>query len=150
MRRKSYSPASAQQGVMLIEAMVAILLFSVGVLAIAGLQATMIENTNSSRFRTEASYIAQQKIGAMWADVGGTMASLNNVAPNTPDADIPNLLPGGKITVVATAANQYVVTVGWTAPGETAALGWITPPCSMPVAHCFVSFATIKPISTAP
>jgi type IV pilus assembly protein PilV len=147
MRRISFSHPSAQQGVMLIEAMVAILLFSVGVLAIAGLQATMIENTNSSKFRTEASYIAQQKIGVMWADPINTLASLHNIAPNSPQSDISNLLPGGTITVVLMppSTDQYVITVGWTAPGENAALDWVSQPCAMPVAHCFISFATITP-----
>ncbi len=147
MRQKSFSQLSSQQGVVLIEAMVAILLFSVGVLAVAGLQATMIENTNSSKFRTEASYIAQQTIGVMWADPVNTLASLHNIDPMSPASDIPTLLPGGKITVVLQppSVNQYIVTVGWTAPGETAALDWVSPPCAMPVAHCFISFATISP-----
>jgi type IV pilus assembly protein PilV len=145
MRQISFSKPSTQQGVVLIEAMVAILLFSVGVLAIAGLQATMIENTSSSKFRTEASYLAQQKIGTMWADVAGTALSLNNIAPDAPESAIANLLPGGKITVISTAASQYVITVGWTAPGEIAAADWVSPPCAMPVAHCFISFATITP-----
>ena len=48
--------------------MIAILIFSVGVLAIVGLQATMIKNTADSKYRAEASYIAQQRIGLMWAD----------------------------------------------------------------------------------
>jgi hypothetical protein len=41
MKRKTFSTISAQQGVVLIEAMVAILLFSMGVLAVVGLQNTV-------------------------------------------------------------------------------------------------------------
>ena len=48
--------------------MIAILIFSMGVLAIVGLQAAMIKNTADSKYRAEASYIAQKRIGQMWAD----------------------------------------------------------------------------------
>ena len=56
------SVRKSQQGVVLIEAMIAILLFSLGVLAIVGLQAAMIKNVDDSKYRTEASYIAQKRI----------------------------------------------------------------------------------------
>ena len=53
---------STQQGVVLLEAMIAILIFSVGVLAIVGLQAAMIKNTSESKYRADASYIAQHQL----------------------------------------------------------------------------------------
>src|SRR5665647_338907 len=59
-----------QQGVVLLEALVAILIFSMGVLALVGLQAAMVKNTSDSKYRSEASFIAQQRIGMMWADSG--------------------------------------------------------------------------------
>ncbi len=59
---------SGQQGVILIEVMIAILIFSIGVLALVGLQATMIKNTAEAKYRSEASYIAQSRIGQIWAD----------------------------------------------------------------------------------
>ncbi|MDO8990889.1 MAG: prepilin-type cleavage/methylation domain-containing protein [Sideroxyarcus sp.] len=126
MKRISFSSPSAQQGVVLIEAMVAILLFAVGVLAIAGLQAAMVKNSSDSKFRAEASYRAQQKIGEMWANPGATLAGFYNVV--TPIAELPN----GTITVVAPAVpNQFVITVGWQQPGQDP--------------HQFTTFATITP-----
>ena len=59
---------SGQRGVVLIEVMVAILVFSVGVLAIVGLQATMIKSTADAKYRADATYIAQSRIGHLVPD----------------------------------------------------------------------------------
>lgn len=128
---------SAQRGVVLLEAMIAILIFSMGVLAIVGLQAAMIKNTADSKFRADAGFIAQQRIGRMWSDLGNLAGYLE---ANT---DISTLLPGGKRTVTQPAAGQFTVTVGWTAPGETPAEDDTTAPCFMTVAHCFTTTARI-------
>jgi type IV pilus assembly protein PilV len=106
-----HPPKSAQQGVILIEVMVAILIFSVGVLAIVGLQASMIKNTADSKYRSEASYIAQSRIGMMWADAAN---AATYVEANTP---IANLLPGGTRTVTQPTPGQFTVTVTWLQPG---------------------------------
>ena len=109
---KQAAPKSAQQGVIMIEAMVAILIFSVGVLAIVGLQATMVKNTADSKYRSEASYIAQAKVGQMWADPDNA-ASYVTATP----LDITPTLPNGTLAVAQPAAGQYVVTVTWLQPG---------------------------------
>lgn len=104
---------SSQQGVVLLEALIAVLIFSMGVLAIVGLQAAMIKNTTDSKFRADASYIAQQRIGVMWADPNNLE---NYLEENT---DISAVLPNGKRTVVQPVANRFVVTVTWQQPGES-------------------------------
>ena len=110
-RQKIFSAKSAQQGVVLVEAMVAILIFSMGVLAVVGLQAAMIKNTADSKFRADASYIAQQRIGTMWSDPGNLASYLE---ANT---DISALLPGG-LRTTAQSGVQFTVTVTWQQPGE--------------------------------
>ena len=114
-----------------LEALIAILIFSMGILALVGLQASMVKNTTDSKFRGDASYIAQQRIGAIWADPEN---SSTYVEANT---DISALLPGGKRTVTEPISNQFRVTVGWTEPGETPAANATTAPCFMIVAHCY-------------
>jgi type IV pilus assembly protein PilV len=57
-----------QKGVLLLEAMIAILLFSVGVLAVVGLQANAIKNVAQSKYRSDASFLADQIVGQMWAN----------------------------------------------------------------------------------
>jgi len=115
MINPKYNNNSSQQGLVLIEAMIAILIFSMGVLAIVGLQAAMVKNASDSKFRAEASNIAQQRIGVMWADPTNLS---NYIETNTP---IPNLLPNGERTVELqnVTISQYLVTVTWQLPGES-------------------------------
>ena len=109
---KTIPAKSAQQGVVLVEAMVAILIFSMGVLAVVGLQAAMIKNTADSKFRADASYIAQQRIGLMWSDPDNLPADGSNTV-----SDISDLLPGGSLSITR-AGVQFTVAVTWQQPGE--------------------------------
>ncbi|MBI5430214.1 MAG: prepilin-type cleavage/methylation domain-containing protein [Nitrosomonadales bacterium] len=113
MRKQKSSPQKfSQQGIVLLEALIAILIFSMGVLALVGLQAAMIRNTASSKFRADASYIAQQRIGMMWADPGNLA---NYLEVNT---DISTLLPQGTRSVDQPVPGLLVVTVTWQEPGQ--------------------------------
>lgn len=142
--RKTLPAKSAQQGVVMVEAMIAILIFSMGVLAIVGLQAAMVKNTADSKYRADASYIAQQRIGEIWADPDPAWAGY--VSPAETNTDISTLLPGGTRTVTRSAPVYYItqpngtqlvtaavpaappyeytytvtVTVRWQQPGEAA------------------------------
>ena len=114
MRGNVRATRSAQQGVVLIEAMIAILIFSLGVLAIVGLQATMIKATADAKYRSDASYIAQTRLGQMWADPGNLASYLET------DTDISSQLPSGKRTVTQPTPGQFTVTVTWVQPGPSA------------------------------
>jgi len=59
--------ASPQQGIVLIDAMIAILIFSVGILGMVALQASAVEMTGSSNNRINAAVLANQVIAQMWA-----------------------------------------------------------------------------------
>ena len=106
-----------QQGVVLIEALIAILIFSMGIMALLGLQAAMINNTSDNKYRTDASFIAQQRIGSMWADP----ANLASYACNTTAAgtcgDIGTSLPNGTQTITVAPGGLVTITVTWQAPG---------------------------------
>lgn len=107
---KHLSKVNTQQGVVLLEALIAILIFSFGILALAGLQGAMIKNTTDANYRSEASNIAQQQLGIMW----GTPNDLNGYVGTTPIAT----LPGGSMTVAIPTAERVEVTVVWQQPGE--------------------------------
>jgi len=62
---------SKQSGVMLLEALIAILIFSMGILALIGMQAIAISSTTDSKSRADASYLANQIIGQMWLENRG-------------------------------------------------------------------------------
>ena len=102
LRRRS------QQGVVILESLIAILIFSMGILALVGLQAAMVSNTTSSKFRADASYIAQQQLGQLWADPANVAAS---------DSDVPEL-PNGRCSITLLAAGEVQIVVTWQQPGE--------------------------------
>lgn len=106
-------PAS-QNGVVLLEALIALLIFSMGILALAGLQAAMIKNTSDNKYRADATFIAQERIGRMWADP-------TNLANYAGTVVLPStVLPNGTRTVAVAARGLVTVTVDWREPGRDA------------------------------
>jgi type IV pilus assembly protein PilV len=69
MRIHSQVP-KRQGGVMLLEALIAILIFSIGILAVVGIQATTIRNVTDSKHRTEAAFLTNKLLSQMWTDAG--------------------------------------------------------------------------------
>lgn len=65
-------PNSSQHGVMLIEALVGILIFAVGILALIAMQATAIRASQDSRFRTEAVNYANDLLSQILVSVDRT------------------------------------------------------------------------------
>jgi type IV pilus assembly protein PilV len=65
----------AQAGVMLLEALIAVLIFSLGILSLVALQATSIQLASDAKYRVDASLLADKLIGQMWAS-GGTAENL--------------------------------------------------------------------------
>lgn len=112
LNQKQYALAapSQQQGAVLLEALIAILIFSFGILALAGLQGAMIKNTTEASYRAEASNIAQQQLGQIWADPN----NVGNFVRTTPIAS----LPSGSMVVTQPIADRVFVSVSWQVPGE--------------------------------
>ncbi len=118
---------ATQRGSILLEGLIAILIFSFGILALVGMQAAAIKSTSEAKYRTDASFLANQLVGQMWADNRATMASnyqTGGSAYNTWKTQVEATLPGAAAnppTVVVGANNQVTVTVRWQAPSESAA-----------------------------
>src|SRR5438132_12670673 len=64
MRTHSQAP-KREGGVMLLEALIAILIFSIGILAVVGLQAVSIKNVTDSKHRTEAAFLPNNLLAQM-------------------------------------------------------------------------------------
>lgn len=109
-RLKTYK---TQSGVVLIEALVAVLIFSMGILALVGLQGAMIKNTGELKYRADASFIAQKRLGRMWADP-------ENLANYADVKDISDQLPNGSRTTTVGPKGLVTITVTWQAPGGDA------------------------------
>ncbi|MEW6164076.1 MAG: hypothetical protein AB1642_03345 [Pseudomonadota bacterium] len=103
--------ARTQSGSVLLEALIAILIFSAGILALIGLQAASMKNTTQAKTRIDASLVASQRLGQIWIDI----PNLANYAEDgTEIAELPN----GKRTT-AINGDQVTVTVTWQMPGES-------------------------------
>lgn len=124
---------SKQQGSVVLEALISILLFSIGILAIVGLQAASIKNTASAKYRTDASLLVNQVIGQMWVSNktnatlvanfsspagAGYAAWANSVAQALPGV---SGVAANAPTIAIDASNNVTITLFWQAPGEAAA-----------------------------
>ena len=116
------SPAR-QGGSTLLESLVAILVFSFGVLGMVGLQAASIKSISEAKYRTDAAFLANELIGQMWVE----RATITTDYPTPAEwkERIANALPGGTGSVVVsvdpntTPLLRTTVTVQWTVPGNT-------------------------------
>jgi type IV pilus assembly protein PilV len=133
--KKTASPgASHPAGFTLIEVMVAVLVMSIGLLGLAGLQATSLRFNNDSSAQTQASYLASDMTDRMRANVSRVAdypgkAAVDNAlcdtaASCTPDDMAANdifdwtealadTLPGGQGSITALAGGLYTITVMW-------------------------------------
>lgn len=138
----------AQRGAMLLEALIGILIFSMGILALVGLQAVSLKNTAEAKSRSDAAFLANQIIGQMWADnpaslaayahnattgagtctfSGGASGNANVTAwlgvSGTPGTVL-DTLPGATSALqqisIAAGTNLVTVTICWKKPGEPA------------------------------
>ncbi len=115
----------AARGIALIEALIAILIFSFGVLGIVGLQASMTRAQGSAKFRADASYLANELMGTMWSDIPNlsaydTASARCDAYPRcqTWKTKVQGGLPGGEPVVVAAADGSVTITINWSVPGE--------------------------------
>jgi type IV pilus assembly protein PilV len=133
-----------QDGIVLIEAMIAILIFSIGVLGIVGLQAVMVSGSAEAKYRNEASFFANRLLGEMATADRASAADLTPFSTGgarytTWYNDIKNAaisagllgLPGAtsnppSVTVAAGPNNasgrpsryDVTITVPWQSPGQ--------------------------------
>lgn len=124
---------------MLLEALVSILIFSIGILAIIGLQAAAVSASTDAKYRSEASLLTSQLIGQMQASdrtvatlqtnfQGGAGCGANGAAYTAWLADVNATLPGVAanpptvcIAAGATAGNVVAITVFWQLPSSAGA-----------------------------
>ena len=101
----------AERGSVLLEGLIAILVFSFGILGVIGLQAASIKATTQAKERIDASLVANQRIASMWTDFGNLAAY---VETDTVITDLPN----GKRTT-AVSGDQVTITLSWQLPGDS-------------------------------
>ncbi|WP_435628065.1 type IV pilus modification PilV family protein [Candidatus Ferrigenium straubiae] len=124
---------STQQGSVVLEALISILLFAIGILAIIGLQAASIKNVAAAKYRIDASLLVNQVIGQMWASdktnatLVANFSSPAGASYATWANSVAQALPGvsgvaaNAPTIAIDASNNATITVFWQAPNEAVA-----------------------------
>ena len=133
--RSTAAPAAprAQAGIMLLEALVAILIFSVGILSVVGMQATAVKAAADAKYRSAASLLANELLGQMWitnrtaatlqtnfqgsAGSGGTY--YNNWYSNV-QATLPGAATNPPTVTVDSTTGLVTIVVQWKLPSELA------------------------------
>lgn len=122
---------------MLLEALIAILIFSMGILALMGMQATAINTVSESKYRSDAGFLANRIIGQIWADRANLASFACNPCTTTGTGNVDTRawateIQSGALQLpgVTDAANQPIITLGasnqvqvqlfWQAPNATA------------------------------
>ena len=135
------APRAAQAGIVIVEVLLAVLVFSFGILGVINLQANAIKMNADAKLRSDASYLAGQIISQMWVDRAnladyahftqgtactftGSTANSSNVTSwvgasataGTVLGSLPNATSQIKIE---TGTNMVTVKICWRAPQET-------------------------------
>ena len=116
---------SRQAGIALLESLLGILIFSIGILAVVGLQAMAVKTVAESQYRMEAGFLANEVVGQMWVNRGNLgLYVYNGGAPGAVLAPWVNKvnakLPGAAANPPNIVVNGTVVTVtiSWQHPEE--------------------------------
>ena len=149
-KSQRHVPIKFQRGMMLLEGLIAILIFSLGILAMVGMQAVSIGHTSQAKYRLDATFAANKLIGRIWADTAnranyaGTIVSgiasggagfkawkATDFEPNMP----PGALSSATVTVVpfaptpmtwvapfALTGHMVTINIQWRLPSEPATL----------------------------
>lgn len=130
---------AGQRGATLLEALLGILIFSVGILALVGMQALAIKYMSDAKYRSDAAFFANEIVGHMWVNRGalGSYAYDGTGAPPVAIdgwvTSIQNGLPG-----VTAAANLPTITVAGTT--VTVIVRWQIPGAADPHQHIMVAY----------
>jgi type IV pilus assembly protein PilV len=119
----TYRRHRRQQGLMMIEVLIGILIFSIGILAMLGMQTMAMRATIDAKYRAEAGFLANEILGVMWGDPANlsSYATASCAATNRCNAwltRVQNTLPGGIAPTITVTGRQVQVIVQWQGPGQ--------------------------------
>lgn len=133
-------------GFMMLEVLVALLVFSLGVLGVVGLQANAVKQSGQAKYRADASLLINELIGNMWvgdrtvatlqtnfasagagagytawlARVQAEMPSASSYPPIVAVTQVDPLPIVAPITQTLTPSSRVTITVRWKAPSDAA------------------------------
>ena len=122
----------AQRGLFLLEALIALVVFSLAMLGLAGALGHALRESGSTRWRGEAFELASSTLGRMWVEDAATLATrydalsggvgyraLLAAALRLPGVTVDKNVPVVTITDEALGRRRARVTVYWQAPGDS-------------------------------
>jgi type IV pilus assembly protein PilV len=112
-----------QRGFALVESLIGILLLSVGILGLVGLQASMIRKTADAQYRTQAAFLADDVVGRIWADKANIANYKSSKSSNCTSGScvdwlnkVASTLPAGTATIDLDSSGILTVSVDWATP----------------------------------
>lgn len=128
---------SHQRGFSLLEVLVSVLVFSLGILALVSLQAASLRMSTDARYRADAAFLADQLFARMLISLpadapqfahrtGGTACNSNGAAATNPSAvewlaEVSDTLPGATADlqqIEVNAGGQVTVRLCWQQGGD--------------------------------
>lgn len=154
--RRQRAKRADQEGVVLLEALIGLLIFSLGIMALVAMQSVSVSNVSNARYRVEAALFADELMNLIWVDrgtdlarvptyayPGGTATKLQEWAAKVRDP-VQGLPKANALGVQVTATpmfnnSTYQVTIvlNWQAPdalvpSRYTAIGYISDPETVP------------------
>ncbi|MBW8831562.1 MAG: type IV pilus modification protein PilV [Burkholderiales bacterium] len=109
-----------QSGVVLIEVLVSLLVFLLGVLGVVALQARAVQFSVQSEDRSRAALLANDLVSQMWAEQSTSLSSAKLDAWNDQLTDTKHGLPGASVKVGEADSNGVVtIILKWKSVGAT-------------------------------
>jgi len=135
-RPHTHRATTHQAGFALIEVLISVLLFAIGILGIVGLQATMTQTQTESKVRADAANLIDELATVMWGELGNQNTTANlvgfttggcsgNAACNAWLTKMGKTLPGGTLTDLS--FNNAVDTWDVNHGKVTVTLSWALP-----------------------
>ncbi len=109
---------SNQKGVMLLEALIGLLIFSIGILALIAMQSVAISQVRDAQYRVEASALAERMLGNLFV-LGSPTASGASGVISTWQSEVTATLPSGAGLVTPGANGLVTINITWQAPSST-------------------------------
>ena len=125
-RRRRTTTSRRLHGIALIEVLVALLIFMLGVLGLVGLQTSMTRAQTEAKVRADAAALANELVGRMWTDLDNVVAyNATGCATQARCSEwqgkVRAGLPGGAGAVaVDSGTGDVTVTITWATPGGDA------------------------------
>jgi type IV pilus assembly protein PilV len=125
--RQSLATRRRMGGIVLIEVLIALLIFMFGVLGLVGLQASLTRATTDSKVRADAAYLAGEMVARLWSDTAnlasydGTGCASTSLCKEW-QSKVTKSLPSGAgsvaVKVDSTGNAAVTVTITWAGPDK--------------------------------